>query len=56
MIPKRGKRNTKLTQNVPNGHKIFQMSVKYSKWPKNITTFFYLGRALPNLHKLGFLV
>jgi hypothetical protein len=24
---------TKWTQNVPNGHKIFQISVKYSKWP-----------------------
>jgi hypothetical protein len=24
---------TKRTQNVPNGHKISQMSVKYLKWP-----------------------
>jgi hypothetical protein len=27
------KKCTKWTQNVPNGHKISQMSVKYSEWP-----------------------
>jgi hypothetical protein len=27
------KKCTKYTQNVPNGHKISQMSIKYSKWP-----------------------
>jgi hypothetical protein len=30
---------TKWTQYVPNGHKISQMSIKYKKWPKNISTF-----------------
>jgi hypothetical protein len=29
----------KTTQNVPSGHKIFQMAIKYSKWPQNISTF-----------------
>jgi hypothetical protein len=24
---------TKLPKNIPNGRKIFQMAVKYSKWP-----------------------
>jgi hypothetical protein len=37
MIPKPEKCN-KLIQNVPNGHKISQISIKYSKWPKNIST------------------
>jgi hypothetical protein len=27
------------TQNVPNGHKIPQISVQYSNWPLNILTF-----------------
>jgi hypothetical protein len=27
------KKCTKWTQNVPNGHKISQISIKYSKWP-----------------------
>jgi hypothetical protein len=26
-------KDTKWTQNVPDGHKISQMAVKYSKWP-----------------------
>jgi hypothetical protein len=30
---------TKSTQNVPNGHKISQISLKYSKWLQNISTF-----------------
>jgi hypothetical protein len=33
------KKCTKLTQNVLNGHKISQMSIKYSKWPQTISTF-----------------
>jgi hypothetical protein len=33
--PKRGK-------NIPNGHKIYQMATKYTKWPQNI----------PNGHKI----
>jgi hypothetical protein len=32
MIPKPEK-CTKWTKNVPNGHKISQMSLKHSKWP-----------------------
>jgi hypothetical protein len=28
---------TKLTENVPNGHKISPMSVKYYKWPLKIS-------------------
>jgi hypothetical protein len=31
-IPKREK-YTKLHQSIPNGHKIYQMAVKYTKWP-----------------------
>jgi hypothetical protein len=34
MIPKLEK-CTKYTKNLPNGHKISQISVKYSKWPNN---------------------
>jgi hypothetical protein len=29
---------TKLTQNVSNDHKIYQMVEKYFKWPENIPT------------------
>jgi hypothetical protein len=32
VIPK-AEKCTKSTQNVPNGHKISQMCLKYSKWP-----------------------
>jgi hypothetical protein len=38
MVPKPEK-CTKSTQNVPNGYKITQISLKYSKWPQNISTF-----------------
>jgi hypothetical protein len=34
-----GHKNPKCPKNIPNGHKISQMSVKYSKWPYNISTF-----------------
>jgi hypothetical protein len=27
---------TKLPQNIPNCHKIYQMATKYTKWPQNI--------------------
>jgi hypothetical protein len=27
---------TKWPQNIPNGHKIYQMATKYTKWPQNI--------------------
>jgi hypothetical protein len=34
-----GKNVPKLSENVPNGHKISQMYINYSKWPSNILTF-----------------
>jgi hypothetical protein len=37
-IPKRGK-IYQITTIFPSGHKIFQMPVKYSKWPKYIPSF-----------------
>jgi hypothetical protein len=30
---------TKWTQPIPNSHKLYQMTEKYSKWAYNITTF-----------------
>jgi hypothetical protein len=33
-------KNTKGPQNIPNGHKAYEMVVKYSKWPKNIQAFY----------------
>jgi hypothetical protein len=33
---------TKWPQNLPNGHKIYQMATKFTKWPQN----------LPNSHKI----
>jgi hypothetical protein len=33
---------TKWPQNIPNGHRIYQMATKYTKWPQNI----------PNGHKI----
>jgi hypothetical protein len=38
MIPKPEK-CTEWTQNAPNGRKIFEFSLKYSKWPYNMLTF-----------------
>jgi hypothetical protein len=29
---------TKWPQNIPNGHKIYQMATKYTKWPQNVPT------------------
>jgi hypothetical protein len=34
-VPKRGK----LTHNITNGLKMYQMAVKYSKWPENKPAF-----------------
>jgi hypothetical protein len=36
---------------LPNGHKMYQMAVKYSKWPQNKPTFSNLrfSRIYPNL-------
>jgi hypothetical protein len=38
-IPKRRKMHQIATE-LPNEHKIYQMAVMYSKWPKNIPTFY----------------
>jgi hypothetical protein len=46
---------TKRTQNVPNGHKISQMSVKYSKWPYYVNINIFQSKALQNLPKLVYL-
>jgi hypothetical protein len=54
MIPKPEK-CTKLTQNVPNGHKISQMSVKTFQMAIKYISISQ-SRALQNLPKLGFLV
>jgi hypothetical protein len=37
-IPNCGKYN-KCPQTIPNGHKLHQMAIKYSKWSSNIPTF-----------------
>jgi hypothetical protein len=34
--------HTKTEKNIPNGHKICQMTTKYAKWPQN----------MPNGHKI----
>jgi hypothetical protein len=49
MIPK-PKKCTKLTHNVPNGHRISQMPVKYFQWPSNMSAFFNLrpSKICPN--------
>jgi hypothetical protein len=40
---------------LPKGHKMFQMVLIYSEWPKNITNLFH-SNALQNLTKVSFLV
>jgi hypothetical protein len=54
MIPKPEK-FTKRTGNEPNGHWIFQMSLKYYRWPKNISTFSNIrhSKIYPNWYFLG---
>jgi hypothetical protein len=37
-VPKRGE-IYQIATNVPNGHKLYQMAVIYSKWPNNEPTF-----------------
>jgi hypothetical protein len=66
-IPKRGKIH-QITTTLPNCHKMYQMTEKYSKWPNNIPndhtifqmtiqyTSIFHSKALQNLPKLGFLV
>jgi hypothetical protein len=44
-----------ITTTLPNGHKIYQMAVKYSKRPLNIPTFSN-SKVLQNLPKFGCLV
>jgi hypothetical protein len=41
-------------KNVPNGHKISHISIKYSKWSLNIYVNIFQSKALKNLPKLGF--
>jgi hypothetical protein len=40
---------------IPNDHKIFQMAIKYTKWPKNMPTP-SIAETLQNFPKLGFWV
>jgi hypothetical protein len=49
-IPKREKYN-KWPQTIPNGHKVYQMAMKYSKWSYNIPTFTFQSpsKIYPNL-------
>jgi hypothetical protein len=51
-----GKKCTKCIQNVPNGHKISPITIKYSKWQLNICINTFQSRALQCVPKLGFLV
>jgi hypothetical protein len=53
-IPKLGKMYQIATKS-PNGHKMYLMALLYSKWPKNMPTFFHY-KVLENLPKFGFLV
>jgi hypothetical protein len=32
-------RTYQMAKNIPNGHKLYQMAIIYSKWSLNITTF-----------------
>jgi hypothetical protein len=45
-MPKRGKIGQTSTK-LPNGHKMYQMVVIFSKWPKNAPTFY-----IPRLSKI----
>jgi hypothetical protein len=42
---------TKRTSNIPNGHKMYQTDIKYTKWPLNVSKFFVsrLSYIYPNL-------
>jgi hypothetical protein len=40
---KLGKKYNKWPQTIPNGHKLYQMAIKYSKWSWNIPTFTIKG-------------
>jgi hypothetical protein len=41
---------TKWPQNIPNGHKMYQMATKYTKSPQNIPNGRKIDR--PNSHKI----
>jgi hypothetical protein len=41
---------------IPEGHTLYQMAIKYSKWSLNRYTNIFNSKALQNLPKLGFLV
>jgi hypothetical protein len=45
----------KNTQNVPNGHKMYQLAVKYTKWLENIPIS-SISRPSKIYPKMGFLV
>jgi hypothetical protein len=47
--------DTKWIQNVPNGHKIYQISTKYSKWPLKYIDISQ-SKTLQNLPKFEFFV
>jgi hypothetical protein len=53
-IPRREKYN-KWPQTIPNGHKLYQMDIKYSKWSLNIPAF-TIQRPSKIFPNLGFLV
>jgi hypothetical protein len=40
--------------NVPNDHKLYQMAIKFSIWPKNIPTFSIPSPSIIQVPKLGF--
>jgi hypothetical protein len=46
---------TETGENMPNGHKIYQMAVKLIKWPQNIPIS-SIARPSKIYPKLGFLV
>jgi hypothetical protein len=51
-----GEKCTKLPQNIPNGHKIFSMAVKYVDQKDIKYTKIFRSNTLQNLPKLGFWV
>jgi hypothetical protein len=51
-----GEKYTKLPQNIPNGHKIFPMAVKYVDQMVIKYTKIFRSKTFQNLPKLGFLV
>jgi hypothetical protein len=50
VLPKRGK----MTLNTPNCHKIYQMTITSTKWPKNIHTKLFHFKTLQNFPNWDF--